>query len=134
MVVDVGRRKVARLAALQEWEGALCAYELAAAPFFAAGYLAPDAHQPAPDHALDRGAHCLGNWAAERAPAELHLDVTRLPERGRQRRELLGRLLPRQDLLAFQLHVRHDRLLVLLRVRHPFVRSPGRTRRPPRVT
>jgi hypothetical protein len=56
MVVDVGCRKVPCSAALQEWEAALCAYELAAARFFAAGYLAPDAHQPAPDHALDRGA------------------------------------------------------------------------------
>jgi hypothetical protein len=45
-----------RLAALQDWEAALCAYELEAARFFAAGYLDPDADLPAVNEAVGAAA------------------------------------------------------------------------------
>jgi hypothetical protein len=59
---------VERLVALQEWEAALCAYELEAARFFAAGYLGQPDHLPAVPEALDQSE--LGSLLALRCAEE----------------------------------------------------------------
>src|SRR6266511_3050662 len=66
-----------------------------------------------------------GRLRARRRPFELELelelvavdfqvDLAVLSERPRQRRQFVGRLLPRQRLLEFHLHVRHGPLPFLL--------------------
>src|SRR6266498_2644209 len=66
------------------------------------------------DFHLELAAHLVRDAEAHRGLAKLQVDLAVLSERPRQRRQFVGRLLPRQRLLEFHLHVRHGPLPFLL--------------------